>query len=239
MKIISWNCNGGFRNKFQALEKFNADIWIIQESESPDYLKEKNIFIPANNHLWCGDKAFKGMSIFSFHGFTLRMADFFSPEFKYVLPTVVSSPRGEECSVTGIWASKVKGNPDWDYIGQMCVFMERYSRFFTPSMIMIGDFNSNMQWNHYHKKEHNYARFLELMSELEMFSAYHEINHIKQGHESLPTSYYHRDAARGFHIDYAFMGRQNISTLKNFSIEGKEWLKFSDHMPLVLETENE
>lgn len=41
MKIISWNCNGGFRNKFQALEKFNADIWIIQESESPDYLKEK------------------------------------------------------------------------------------------------------------------------------------------------------------------------------------------------------
>ena len=80
MKIISWNCNGGFRNNFQALEKFNADIWIIQESESPDYLKEKNIFIPANNHLWCGAKAFKGMSIFSFHGFTLRMADCFSPE---------------------------------------------------------------------------------------------------------------------------------------------------------------
>lgn len=57
------------------------------------------------------------MSIFSFHGFTLRPADFFSPEFKYVLPAVVSSPHGEKRLAAGIWASQVKANPDWDFNG--------------------------------------------------------------------------------------------------------------------------
>ena len=30
MRIISWNCNGGFRKKFHLLENLNADIVIIQ-----------------------------------------------------------------------------------------------------------------------------------------------------------------------------------------------------------------
>ena len=31
MKIISWNCNGAFRYKFDAILPFNADVWVIQE----------------------------------------------------------------------------------------------------------------------------------------------------------------------------------------------------------------
>ena len=51
MKIVSWNCRGGFRNKIERIISLNADIYVIQESENPDnYPKLKNriIFILVN-----------------------------------------------------------------------------------------------------------------------------------------------------------------------------------------------
>ena len=239
MKIISWNCNGAFRRKFQALKKFGADIWVIQESESPEYLAEKNVVIPAETHLWHGDRSCKGLSIFSFNGYQIQKADFFSPEFKYALPVGVLSPAGRTRLLTGVWASTVKDNHDWDYIGQMCVFMERYYGYFDDLSVMIGDLNSNMLWNSYYKKEHNYSRFLELMAGNGLFSVYHELSGLPQGQETVPTSYYHRDPARGFHIDYAFMSKPEIACLRRFDISGKEWLDYSDHVPLILETADE
>ncbi len=31
MKIVSWNCNGKFREKFFVLQKPDADIYVVQE----------------------------------------------------------------------------------------------------------------------------------------------------------------------------------------------------------------
>ena len=36
MKLITWNCNGGFRNKYHLLAD-NFDILIIQECENPNH----------------------------------------------------------------------------------------------------------------------------------------------------------------------------------------------------------
>ena len=35
MKIISWNCNGKFREKFKDIIEEDADIYVIQECEDP------------------------------------------------------------------------------------------------------------------------------------------------------------------------------------------------------------
>ena len=35
MKIITWNCNGAFRKKYHTLDKYHADILIIQECGKP------------------------------------------------------------------------------------------------------------------------------------------------------------------------------------------------------------
>lgn len=35
MKIVSWNCNGKFREEFNFIKKLDADIYVIQECENP------------------------------------------------------------------------------------------------------------------------------------------------------------------------------------------------------------
>lgn len=237
MKIISWNCNGAFRCKFDKLLPFEADIWVVQESESPEYLQDKGIKIPAYTHWWHGDRGCKGLSIFTFNGYKAEKAAFFSPEFKYALPVVITPPEGtgQKFLLVGVWASVVKENHDWDYIGQMCEFMERYRANFDDNSILIGDLNSNMLWNSYYQKAHNYSRFLELMAENGLVSVYHQLEKCAQGQEKIPTSYYHRDPKRGFHIDYAFMSPKRIEELGKFEIAGKKWLEWSDHVPLLLE----
>lgn len=36
MRIVSWNCNGKFSKSIEYLNELNADIYCIQECESPD-----------------------------------------------------------------------------------------------------------------------------------------------------------------------------------------------------------
>ncbi|SEL23511.1 hypothetical protein SAMN04488700_2446 [Carnobacterium iners] len=65
MKIITWNCNGAFRKKFQYLDSFDADIYIIQECEDPARSNHDSYIKFAENHLWIGHNKNRGLGIFA------------------------------------------------------------------------------------------------------------------------------------------------------------------------------
>lgn len=72
MKILTWNCNGGLRKKFEHLADFNADICIIQECENPAETNHKKYNDWAENYLWIGDSKNNGVGIFATNGIKLK-----------------------------------------------------------------------------------------------------------------------------------------------------------------------
>lgn len=78
VKIVSWNCNGSFRDYFKNItdEKnkvyVDADIYVIQECENPrdyhpKYKEYRKIVrdLVGNNYYWVRDFHSKGLGIFA------------------------------------------------------------------------------------------------------------------------------------------------------------------------------
>lgn len=66
MKIVSWNCNKIFREKYKDIAEENADIYVICECENPvkheetDYLE-----FAGTNYFWTGYLHYMGLRIFA------------------------------------------------------------------------------------------------------------------------------------------------------------------------------
>ena len=100
MKIVSWNCRGGFRNKIERIISLNADIYVIQESENPDnYPKLKNRI---KNYFYIGESdKYKGLLIFSMNeNVILKHAGWEDFYRRYFIPVIANN----NCIIVGLWA---------------------------------------------------------------------------------------------------------------------------------------
>ena len=65
MKIISWNANCKFREKYKDIAKHEADIYVIQECENPATCKDSDYRTFTQNGFWVGNINYKGLMVFS------------------------------------------------------------------------------------------------------------------------------------------------------------------------------
>lgn len=236
MKIISWNCNCAFRNKFHLLMDEKPDVMIIPESESPEYLESHRGNIPARCHLWAGKTPSKGLSIFTFNGYSARIADFYNPNYKFIVPVEIRKGT-HKFLLFAVWTITAENNNTYSgYVVQACKALQYYRPQLREDSILAGDFNSNKLWDTHFTRSYNHSSLIELLCGQGFFSLYHHLRGEAQGEETTGTLYMLKQENRPYHIDYFFMHHSLMPQVKKFQIGTyADWIAASDHMPLTLE----
>jgi len=242
MRLVAWNCNMALHRKVDALRALRPDVAVISECAEPSILAARSAadWIEAEP-VWIGRNATKGLGIFAFNGYRLRLADNYSPRHHFIAPVHVAGPVA--FNLLAVWAQNASaGITRKHQPGPLRLALTRYRDFLTTGpAVVAGDWNSNVIWdkpgwriNHMHK-----IRVLEQMG---LVSAYHVVRNERQGEETVPTHYWRdrREDGPTYHIDYMCLPDGWISRIVQFDVGGfAEWCGsgLSDHVPLVVDVD--
>ena len=221
IKIVSWNCNGKFREKFEEIITEDADIYVISECENPAESKNEDYReFAGDNYFWTGDLHYKGLGIFAKDGITLEEIPNPNEELKHFIALRVN----DSFNLLGVWAMP-------KYVEMIHDYIDANEDLFNDNLVMCGDFNSNAVFNYHHPKAKNHTRLNEKLESKDLFSVYHRLTGDEQGCEKSKTFYQARHLNNPFHMDFVYAG-ENV--VKDFNIlDHYKWITLSDHLPLV------
>lgn len=234
MKLITWNCNMAFRKKVEYILMHNPDIVVIPECESPEKLIFKDVNFSPKDIVWFGKNQSKGLGVFSYSDYKLKLLDCHNPDFKNILPILVTGGK-IDFVLFAIWANNPE-DKDGQYITQIWKAINFYEDVLsTNKTILIGDFNSNSIWDK-PRREGNHTTLVEKLESKDIFSAYHKYYNQKQGKEEHSTLFMYRHRDKPYHIDYCFASNYFTENLESVEIGAyDDWIKHSDHLPLIVE----
>ena len=237
MRIITWNCNMAFRKKADLILTYKPDILIVPECEHPDKLLFPINTPKPTDILWFGKNKNKGLAIFSYSNFRFTVLDNYNQDFQMIIPIAVTDGQ-IDFNLFAIWANNAT-DKDGQYIEQIWKAIHHYSNLLTDTKtILVGDFNSNTKWDRKHR-ESNHSNVVKLLEEKGIFSTYHLHYKLTQGAEEHPTLYMYRHKNKPYHIDYCFVSKDFLKKVSSVEIgDFDEWIKYSDHVPVVVTFDN-
>lgn len=227
MKIISWNCKKYYSSKAKLILMDNPDIVIVAECENPELFKYENDFIRPTDSVWFSDpEADRGIGVFSYSDYKLKLLDIHNVNHKYILPVAVTN-KDFNFILFAVWTYE-------PYLKQLWNAIKYYDNLLKGNVIIAGDFNSNSKWDKNHKVD-SHSDLVKHLESKNIFSLYHTFKKEKQGEETLPTFHWYHHENKPFHIDYCFASFNFMNRLQNIEIgHFKDWSKYSDHMPLTI-----
>lgn len=235
MRVVTWNCNMALHNKVDRLMSLAPDVAIIPECAKPEVLRRKAPSFAYSDSEWEGWHPDKGLGVFTFGGLSLKRHDSWETRFPIFLPVEVRG--AANLNLLAVWAFKagerpiVVQNP-----GTTSQALRHYASFLLaePS-IVAGDFNAGVVWD----AKHRQGPFCEVDAALRgmgLTSAYHSTHRVRFGSETHPTFFQYRDLRKPYHFDYVYVPVQICESAASVIVGGPtEWLRDSDHMPLVVE----
>ncbi len=231
MKIVTWNSNGYFSERFPAILEENADIYIIQECENPLIIDSQKYNDFASNYYWVGENQKYGLGIFAKDNVKIDLVDLDDKGLRYFIPVRVN----DDFNLLGVWTNPdMEGRKEIYYPKEITKYYEEHkdSGFFNEDMIICGDFNCDVRLaNKRHGK--NVYEMIEKLSEKGLVDIYHYLTGEQEGEESIPTFYWYRKLDNPFHLDHIFSAPDKVKDLQIGDAD--KWLKLSDHMPLIFE----
>lgn len=229
LKIITWNCGGAFRKKYHLLDEFKADVLVIQECENPESSKVEKYKEWSKNYIWHGENKNKGLAVFIRSDVVCEKLDWHDDNLKYFIPCKIN----EEITLIATWCHGAN-SPTFGYIGQLWKYMQLHKSKFSKAII-AGDFNSNVKWDKW-DRWWNHSDVVRELAELKIKSLYHRFYNENAGQETKPTFYHRKNLEKSYHIDYIFVSDMIVKEINSFRIqEAKDWLQYSDHMPICCE----
>ncbi len=223
-----------FRKKAEHIFIYNPDVLIIPECENEERLNFSEDLKKPCDIIWYGKNQSKGIGIFSFNNYKLKLLDCHNPNFKNILP--ISVTNGEiEFILFAIWANNPE-DKDGAYVTQIWKALNYYESIISESKtILIGDFNSNTIWDK-PRREGNHSTVVAKLESKNIFSTYHRFFNQVQGKEEHPTLYMYRHKDKPYHIDYCFASIDFVENLKSVEVgRYEDWSMHSDHKPLIIE----
>ena len=233
MKIITWNCNMAFRKKSALILAHKPDILIVPECEHPDKLKfDPSLPVPTDM-LWFGENKNKGLAIFSYSGYRIKLLRRHNAELKLIIPIAVSGG-GFAFTLYAIWAHN-PNDPDGQYVEQIWKAIHHYNKFLKnkPTLLM-GDFNSNTIWDRKNRAG-NHSNVVNHLEKKGIRSFYHLHHKQLQGKEQHPTFYLYKHKDKPYHLDYCFGSSDMTDRIQSVDIGAfEDWRQYSDHMPVMV-----
>jgi hypothetical protein len=234
LRIVSWNCNMALYQKFDRLIALRPDVAVIQECASPERDAARGWMPPCSDRDWIGFNADKGLGIFTFGGLKLRRHKGFSDAFALALPVEVWG----RCrlNLLGLWRAdgrRIPAGATNDPLAALCY----YRRFIsTPWSVVAGDFNLLPQQMSLRPGQRGQLSIVELLARAGLRNADTLPTADTVGDPLRRTHYHQRKPGRGFVVDYLFAPRREAARLTRFEVgDPREWLPWSDHVPLVAE----
>ena len=222
-----------FRKKAIFILAHKPDILIIPECEHPDKLIFSGEVPEPTSIIWQGTNQNKGLGVFSYGKYTLKLLRNHNPDIKTILPINVSGG-AIDFTLFAVWAF----NPldkEYNYVGQVWKAINFYEKILKKKeAIIAGDFNSNVIWDKL-KRKSNHSMVVEKLQSLHIHSAYHKYLNEVPGKETKPTffMYHHKD--KPYHLDYCFASATFMDHLIDVEVGAyREWKKRSDHKPLFV-----
>lgn len=209
MKIISWNCNGALRKKFDRMDQLDGDVYVIQECENPAHSDKAYQAWAGDGYIWQGENKNKGIGIFPKKGNQVSLEHWFG-RFEIHLPTsknksltwsthelkqFIPFKINDQYTSLAVWTKGTEGLV-FRYIGQFWKFLQIHRDDLKGNRtIILGDFNSNKQWDRL-DGWWSHSDVVNELKEIGIQSLYHFVNNQPQGEESAPTFYLHKKLKR-------------------------------------------
>jgi hypothetical protein len=231
MRLVAWNCNGGFRKKIDTLLFLNPDIAVIPEALQTCLAELDK---KATSSVWAGNAGSKGIAIIGFHGWQLTRIEIDVSDEWFV--PVIATNGDTIVRVVGVWVKRA----DDGYVKPTRRALKSLREFISKeATFVVGDFNQNVQFDKGRGSGRRFQDVLTVFHELQMRSAWHAQSGDMHGAEGTPTLHWVWQANRAYHVDYAFVpnGLVQATRVSMGKFEDYVGTGISDHVPLTIDVD--